>query len=203
MASDVEIANRALVKLGAATITDFLDGTETANKVNGLYAIVRDAELRAHRWNFAMKRTTLAALGDPPPWGFSKQFQLPADLLALDSVNDTLLGHVNLGTDYRNAELLPYAVEGRILLCDFAAPLKLRYVARVTDPSQFDALFVEAFACRLAMEMAEALTQSNSKRQLAIEEYKRAIRLARSKDAMEGPPEPIPDDAWMLSRIGP
>lgn len=203
MASDIEIANRALVKLGSDTITDFLDSTKAARTINSMYAIVRDAELRAGRWNFAMKRTSLPALADAPAWGYDRQFQLPADFLAVDMINDTYMGHVQLGTDYRNGENLPYAVEGRVILCNFDAPLKFRYTARITDPAVFDPLFVEAFACKLAEEAAEALTQSRGKRELAMIQYKTAIRKARAKDAMEGPPEPLPDDSWILSRVGP
>jgi hypothetical protein len=203
MASDIEIANRALIKLGADTIIDFLDPTKSARTTNGMYAIVRDSELRAHRWNFAMKRVELPALVDTPAYGFKFLYQLPDDCLRIDMVNDSYLGHVSLGTDYRDAEVLPYAIEGRRILADFPAPLKFRYISRVTDSTQFDALFVESLACRLAMEMAETLTQSPGKRKLAHDEYRAAIKMALGADAIESPPEDIPDSSWMLSRVGP
>ena len=65
----------------------------------------------------------------------------------------------------------------------------------------WDALFVEAFAARLAFECAEDITQSTSKKDIAWQDYKQALREAKLVDAIENPPEPLPDDAWLLSRM--
>jgi hypothetical protein len=62
-------------------------------------------------------------------------------------------------------------------------------------------MFAEVFACRLAVEVCERLTQSNTKRQIAWDEYQQAMRAAVRSDAIENPPEPLPDDSWILSRI--
>jgi hypothetical protein len=62
-------------------------------------------------------------------------------------------------------------------------------------------MFVEAFACRLAMEMAEDLTQSNSKRELAQAEYMAALRGAIRASSVEQPPQALPDNSWLLSRL--
>jgi hypothetical protein len=51
------------------------------------------------------------------------------------------------------------------MLTDLAPPLYIRYAKRVTDPNAMDPLFREAFACRLAAEACESLTQSATKRQ--------------------------------------
>ena len=56
MASEVDICNRALSKLGAARITSLTEDSVNARACNAMYESVRDAELRAHPWNFAMKR---------------------------------------------------------------------------------------------------------------------------------------------------
>jgi len=81
------------------------------------------------------------------------------------------------------------------------APLEIRYVSRVTDPNKFDALFIEALSARLAMEMCEQLTQSNAKRQLAMQEYQDSIREARKHNAFENPPVEAPDGSWITSRL--
>jgi hypothetical protein len=92
-------------------------------------------------------------------------------------------------------------IEGRKILTNYAAPLRVRYVSRVEDTSQWDASFVEAFACRLAVEMAEDLTQSTGKKESAKDDYKTAIAKAIRADGIEQPPQDLPDDAWMLSRL--
>jgi hypothetical protein len=199
MASQVEIANRALTKLGAARIISFGDDNKQARAVQSMFAIVRDAELRAHIWSFSLKRASLAALTSTPDWGFEYEYELPSDCLRLIQVNDFYQGPSM--DDYRNQSTAEYILEGNKILTDYAAPLKIRYIKREEDTAQWDATFVEAFACRLAAEMAEDLTQSNQKKDAAWKEYQQALSLAIRSGAVEQQPQDMPDDSWMLSRI--
>lgn len=199
MASSIEIANRALTKLGAARIISFGDDNKQARAVQSMFDIVRDAELRAHIWSFAIKRASLAALTSTPDWGYTYEYQVPSDLLRILQVNDVYNGPSF--EDYRNQSVAEYALEGNKILTDFAAPLRIRYVARITDTAQWDSTFVEAFACRLAVEMAEDLTQSNTKRELAQREYDQSLLMAIKAGGLETPPQALPDNTWVLSRL--
>ena len=198
MASQVEIANRALTKIGEARILSLGDDVEAARSIDSLWDIVRDAELRIRKWKFSVSRTTLAALASTPSWGFSYEYQLPADCLRILQVNDIYPG-VDL-SDYRGSDSAEWRVEGRKILTNISAPLKIRYVSRVEDTGQWDAAFTEAFACRLAAEVVERLTQSNAKKDTAWSEYKQAISMAVRADAIESAPEPLPDSEWILGR---
>ena len=51
------------------------------------------------------------------------------------------------------------------------------------------------------MEMAEDLTQSNTKRELAQAEYIASLRGAIRANAIEQPPQDMPDNSWMMSRL--
>ena len=198
--NDVLIANLALTKLGEARIISFGDDTKSSRAVLAVYDVLRDAELRRRKWRFSLKRAQLPALAVAPEFGYAYAYQLPHDCLSILSVGDIAPG-VDL-SDYRtglDTEL--YSVEGRTILTDLPAPLKLRYKARITDPTQFDVAFVQAFASRLAYELAEELTQSASKKQQAAEDYRQTLREAVAANAIEVAPTPIPDDAWLLSRI--
>ena len=104
-------------------------------------------------------------------------------------------------SNYRTTSESIWQIEQNKILTNLAAPLKIRYVKRISDTGLWDALFVETFACRLAVEICERLTQSGGKRELAWNEYQQALRLATRSDAIENPPEPIADDAWILSRL--
>lgn len=199
MASQVEICNRALSKLGARRINAITDDVKEARELNAAWDMVRDAELRRNAWNFAVTRATLPALVTTPAWGFTREFQLPADLLRLVQVGEHY--YVSNLTDYRTTMDVPFQVEGRKILTNLDAPLKIRYVRRVEDTQQWDAQFVEVFASRLAYETCEAITQSNTKKEIAWNDYRAALREARLVDAIENPPEPMPDDSWMLSRL--
>jgi hypothetical protein len=199
MASQVEIANRALTKLGAARIISFADDNKQSRSVNSMFNVVRDAELRAHLWSFTIKRDSLPALTTTPAWGYDYEYQLPPDCLRLLEVDDIYPGP-NLD-DYRNANTQEFTIEGRKILTNKDAPLKIRYVSRVADTTQWDATFVEAFACRLAMEMCEDLTQSNSKKESVKDDYDTAIMMAIRANAIELPPQDLPDDSWVMSRL--
>lgn len=197
--TEVDIANLALTKLGAGRITSLADENKQARAVSTVFASLRDAELRSHLWNFAIKRVSLTVLVAAPVWGFTKLYDLPSDFLRLIQVNEAMPG-VSL-TDYRTYGEAEYAIEGSRIACNFDTPLKLRYVARIGDPEKFDPLFVQALACRITMELCEELTQSNTKIQIAQQAYTLAIREAVRVDAIESPPEPLPDDSWILSRL--
>lgn len=199
MASNVDIANRALTKLGEGRLISLGDDTKAGREVNSMFHIVRDAELRAHNWRFAIKRARLAALVAAPEFGYTYQYRPPADCLRILEVGDVYPG-ADL-SDYVGMPSSEYAYEGGLILTNIAAPLKLRYIARIEDPTLYDALFVEAFACKLAMELAEPLTQSSTKRELAQREYDRAIALAVKANSIELPPVKAADDTWVLARL--
>lgn len=194
MASKVEIANRALTKLGAARILALTDNTEQARVINSMFDLVLDAELRRHRWKFAIKRDSLPALVAAPAWGYSKAYQLPADFLALIQVNDFYVRGLK--------QLTPWTVEAGQILTNYEAPLKIRYMAKVTNLNLLDPLFVEVLACKLAFESCEALTQSAGKKQAASSEYQFALTEAARQDAIENPPDELPWGSWFDSREG-
>lgn len=199
MASQVEIANRALTKIGDARITSLSDNVEAARVISSAWSALRDAELRSRIWNFSAARTSLPALSTTPSWGFSYQYQLPSDCLRVIQVDEYFPG-VSM-SNYRTSSEAAYQIEGGKVLTNLSAPLKIRYVSRIEDTGAWDAAFVEVFACRLALEICEKLAQSSTKRQLAWDEYKQALGAAVRADAVENPPEPLPDDTWMLSRL--
>lgn len=199
MISDVAIANLALTKLGTARIIDFADPNERARAVSAIYDSKRDDELRKGRWRFAKRRTKLPELSTPPAFGYGHAYQMPADCLRVDLIGPYAVGD-NL-QDYRTSDYLPYTIEGRVIMTDLMAPLQFQYGARVTDPAMFDACFAEALACRLAIELCESLTSSNTKKQLLQGEYDLQLRTARNINAIEQPPVPLSDSSWVLSRL--
>lgn len=199
MASQVDICNRALTKLGAARITSLSDSGKSARAMASVYDTVRKSELSKRYWNFALARTSLAALGTDPDWGFSRQFQLPNDYLKLMQVNDIYVA--NEMADYRQYDDSAWAIEGQAILTDFDAPLKVRYVRDITDTGLFHPLFVEVLASRLAYETCYEITQSRDGQRVADEDYVKNLKAATLSNAIERPPVGIPDDSWSLGRL--
>jgi len=185
MPSSVDICNRALSRVGEARITSLTDDTKQARACNGAYTHVRDEVLRAHPWNAAIARASLAKLATSPAFGYDDEYQLPADCLRVVEVYDTTL---------------PWVVEGKKLLSDEGSPLSIRYVRREEDPNQWDSLLVSAVAARLAMELCEELTQSNTKREIATREYEDLLSRARMADGQEQSPMPFEEDSWINAR---
>lgn len=199
MASSVEIVNSALTKLGAKRIMDLSDTQKEAREMNAIFELRRDYLLRTYNWSFAMKRASLSALVTTPEWGYTLEYQLPTDCLRVVQVND--YWDVPGYADYLNSpDEEMYRIEGRTIRTNLGAPLKLRYLRKVTNSGEFDAAFNEVFACDLAFNCAEALTQSNSKKESAREDRREAVMMAVRSNAIELPPQMLPDSSWVLSR---
>lgn len=189
MATNVEIANRALQKLGAQRITSLSDNSRNARAVNAAFNIVRQEELRRHTWNFAVEREQLAADATAPAFGKATYFTLPSGCLRLLAPDPEL-----------NLNDLDWQIEGRKIATNDTAPLDVRYIDDITDPQQMDALFREAFASKLAMELCEEITQSNTKKDKATEDYDWAIAEAKRTNAIERTALDPPDDVWVTTR---
>ena len=201
MSSETQIANRALTKIGAGRILSLLDDTNEGRTLNSMFAQVRDAELRRHRWKFALKRDSLLALVAAPAWGFLYQFPLPSDFLALVQVNDIYIRPASKAVG-------PWQVErssdgsGQVILTDLTAPLKVRYVSRVDNAALFDPLFVECFACKLALESSDSIAKGIVDKDSLEKAYRFALTEAVRADAIEAPPDELPWGTWLESREG-
>lgn len=190
MTSKVEIANRALQKIGAERITALTDDNSRAKAVNAMFDLVRDAELQAHFWTFAMKRSELTPLATDPDFGWDKQYQLPSDWLQTFSVEGS-----------NGTVLTEYIHEGRKILTDEDTQINLIYVYQVTDVNEYHATFIEAFAAKLAIELCEIITQSNTKKQVAAADYDNAIMVARRTNAIAIQPVALLEDNWIEARL--
>lgn len=185
MASNVEIANLALSRLGADLILAIDENTENGRKVNAIYEIVRDIMLAMHPWNFALKRVDLALIDETPNFGFDKVFQLPPDYLRV------------IKTD--QATDVDYKIEGRKLYIDVSS-VKIQYIFRVTDPVEFSPGFVIAFSDELAARLAYPIVGSRSVGADIQKIALLSLRVAKSQDAQEGLPDDLDANEWLLSR---
>ena len=184
MASVVEICNLALQKVGANPISSLSDDSEEARACNRLYEPILRAELRTHPWNCAITRVSVAPDSDEPAFGYDYQYTLPSDCVRILPDNTI--------TDWK--------IEGRKILTDTDTEIELVYVKEISDPNDMDPLLVEALASRLAVELAEKVTESATKRQMAWEEYKEWVREARRVNAFESTAQELPEDDWIAAR---
>jgi hypothetical protein len=200
MASETDICNLALTRIGHSQITSLSEGTKAADLCTLHYPLARDIMLRDHHWNFAIQRSTLALLVTTPNHEFAYQHALPADCLKVIRTDlDDIAGGIEYGYPYSTGA--PYKIEGRYLLSD-EDTVRLEYVARVTDTAQFDTLFVDCLAQRLAAELAMPLADNASLAKTMWDMYAAKIRDARSVNAQEGTPREFVDaTGWLTARL--
>lgn len=188
--SEVAICNMALAEVGrGAAITSLDEASQAARACRQRYPYARDAVLRSYDWNFAARRASLPASAARPAFGFANAFDLPPDCLLVRKV-DACSG-------------LRWEVEGRQVLTDAAAPLAIRYTARITDPGAFDTLFVDALATRLAADLCVQLSENTSRAQSLFQLYQGKIAEARDRDAQEGEADHDSYNAWLDARFEP
>ena len=177
MATEVSICSNALRRLGDDPITSLTDDTERARLCNAFYVPARDAVLRAHPWNFAITRATLAQLSTTPAYEYAYQYSLPTAPYCLRV----------LGMEYEDYifKIENSATEGRVLLTD-ESTAKIIYVGKITDTAKFDSMFIDVLTAKLAAELTYPVTGSVSLQTQMEKIYSAKLSEARSVDGQEG-----------------
>lgn len=183
----VEIANAAAITVGtSARLTDPGDDTTLGRAVSAVWDLERLAALRDGAWNFAMRRASLPRLAGDAHLNWSARFGLPSECLRLIEVYD-----------------IPgdrWQLEGRAIHADMTGPLRVRYLADIVEPAEFDPAFAKAFALRLACAIGNRIAGSAFKEELNWQKYRKALAEAKNSDAMENPPIDQAESAWITSR---
>lgn len=190
MADAVSICNLALQRVGAKAISALTEDTTAGRACNRVYTQARDSELRSHPWSFARVRLQVAADSTDPVFGAAKRYALPVDCLRILPTNG-----VNSSANQDD-----WQIEGRFIVTDSGSPINLIYIKQVTDENEFDALFTELLIARIAMDIAEKVTQSNKKKEEAVLHYASVQKEARRVNAFERPPQQLPVDSWITAR---
>ena len=183
--TETSISNSALIKIGADRINSLTETNRRAQLCNEQYSKVRDEVLRSHPWNFAITRAEFTQLSSTPAFGYTYEYSIPSDCLRILELHDSTI---------------EWKQEGNKVLSD-SATIKARYLKRVTAPAEYDSLFVEALALRLAADLAYSLVQSSTLSQNLLVEYEKHMALARSIDAQEGTAPDLTDDSFIEARL--
>ena len=199
MASEVDICNIALNNLGASNITALTEDSKPGRLCNQRYEFVRDTVFRAHPWNCLIRRVELAQDSDTPAFGFTYQYTLPADPYCL-RVLTLWTGTTNSDEAAYDDGGTMFMIEVRKLLTNVSTA-KIIYLARVTDPNEYDSLLIETISARLAAELCYAITGSAAMLAPMIATYEAKLKEARFVDAGEGMPDRIMAETIIESRF--
>lgn len=200
--SRTQVINRALQLIAAAdTISDPDEDSASARAAKIEYDATVRSELSAYPWYFAKTQTQLAADADAPLFKYERSFTLPTDFLRLVELENRWVFSVDRQTQDANPMAF-YEMQGRAILTDFEAPLRIGYIRDVTEePTLWHPLFEDTVVLSLAMVLANPLAKSMSQ----VDAWMRARRMkvleARRVNAIQRQPDHIPDGSWMISRV--
>lgn len=191
--SKVAIVNGALQRLGVSQKLESLTQNHpNARTMNLAFEPVRKALLRKYDWGFAIRRDSIAADGNQTAWGEHNRYVLPNDYIRL--IRDDESG---FEVDWKIESTEDVGV---YIVTDDESPLKIRYLADVEDPNFYDALFIEALECALAIKTCKEITGSTSAKESAKEDFDTAIAEAKKSGAIEKEAQESPQDSWITAR---
>lgn len=182
MAGEITIANHAarLLKVQRITSLDQPDN-QFVRALNDVMAPVRRRLLRKHNWNFAIERFSVSPDLTGPTYGFKYSYTLPPKTLKL----------IELEFGANN----PYKLEGnKKLLTDYGPSLRGRVVVDVTDASTYDAHFASLYAHDLALETAEDMGCSATRKAEIAQRRAEILSDAIQDDSFEDTPDNYLDE---------
>jgi hypothetical protein len=190
MADKVTIVNRALSLLGAEPITNLTDDTPDANIANRFYDQSRVSVLEECLWNFAAKRAELNIAVVTPAWikdGLNYTFQIPSDVIRIFGIS---------------SDNISWRLEGEIIYAD-SDELGILYVYDLEDTTKFSASFTDAFADKLAADMAYSVNNSTTSARELLEKYQGvSLPRAMSQNSQVGTPQSVDDNLWVYAKYG-
>ena len=186
LSSPADIVNAALAGFKyPLRIGDLYDGTPAAAKALSIYIQARDALMRTSDWGFPRGDVTLTLLKSAPLSGYSLttpwtpatnpplpylyEYAYPADCLMLRSLRPTPLflpeftprPYVfEIANDNVPVTGQPTA-PGRVILC-YAPSAIGTYTRQVTDMTQWDVGFTDAFIREIQQRIGPALEEMNA-----------------------------------------
>ena len=190
--SKTKIASKSLVLVGQPAITNLNDGTDRADTLNEVYEETLRSVLSECAWNFAMKRKLLNKLtsASTPEWNYTDEnyiYAKPSDCIRM------------IDTNYRNAVWRP---EGDKVYSNTDG-LGVRYVYFLDDPSKYSASFIEAFADKLAANIAYTVLNSATLATEMLKKYEGiSLPKAQSENAQVGTQQTMNDSDWTESKYG-
>lgn len=177
--SPTQIVNLALSRIGQKPLTSLDNDTNSAALLARLhYDDTRKAVLQTLPWKFALRRIELAELVDAPVYQWDHQYQLPSNALYVVSTSMDEDGDGGTGE--------AWDVEGRTIVTDAGSPIQILYVEDIEDVVQFDALFVDAFAERLAAELVYGITKNVAQRERILQVYSAKVENAAAVNGQQG-----------------
>lgn len=173
----LDIANMAIGVLDEAPIESLDQDIKAARLLNLHFDLTTEAELAKHAWVFSIFSTSLVGtdLGTDSDT-FNWVYELPPDCIR--PLPLTYNGEPD-------GEPIGWRQEAGLIYSDQSSPRILRYIANLTDPNDWDALFTEVLVAALAIKIAYPLTHKTGMIDIARAAYDRALDAAYTANAIQ------------------
>ena len=174
--TNVTVANKAIVMIGANRISSFSDGSTESTVANDLYYDILDGDLTACRWRFATKQAQLSANATAPTGIWGQSHYLPNDNLYIQRI--TVSGNTITEYDIFNNELYSDLQSTDTVIAD--------YTYRPAE-EEMPKYFLLALEYHLASVFAHAIARNVEMANLYEQKYQIQYRRAKNLDSTQQP----------------
>tara|TARA_R110002167_G_scaffold124945_4_gene304716 strand:- start:9382 stop:9993 length:612 start_codon:yes stop_codon:yes gene_type:complete len=194
MASEIDVVNMALSRIGANTISSVDDPTNEARLAKLELDQSKSSLLRQANWNFATKWQVMYVTADVVVFpDFKYIFSLPVDYIRVQAMKyptSTVASGELRSIDRWN-------ITGRYLGTDVESPL-MRYTNNA-GIGFWDDMAIEALVWRMAANLSSTLSRSETTRAYAAQQFMMAYQLAQNVDGKEKVLDRVTTDGRLLS----
>lgn len=186
--SDIDIASRGLILIGAEPITSFSSDSTEALVASNLYEDTVRTALCTTRWRFATNQAELNRLSNAPSGRFDAAYQLPAD---------NLMVHAATVSDL----LIEYTLYGNKLFCNQSAGDKVivDYTFRAREEN-FPSYFTLALEFVLASSFAMAIARDEQLAGLLERKSSQLMQQAKTLDSQQQTTRKLTTSRFIVER---
>lgn len=186
--SDIDIASRGLILIGAEPITSFSSDSTEALVASNLYEDTVRTALCTTRWRFATNQAELNRLSNAPSGRFDAAYQLPAD---------NLMVHAATVSDL----LIEYTLYGNKLFCNQSAGDKVivDYTFRAREEN-FPSYFTLALEFVLASSFAMAIARDEQLAGLLERKSAQLMQQAKTLDSQQQTTRKLTTSRFIVER---
>ena len=186
--SDIDIASRGLILIGAEPITSFSSDSTEALVASNLYEDTVRTALCTTRWRFATNQAELNRLSNAPSGRFDAAYQLPAD---------NLMVHAATVSDL----LIEYTLYGNKLFCNQSAGDKVivDYTFRAREEN-FPSYFTLALEFVLASSFAMAIARDEQLAGLLERKSLQLMQQAKTLDSQQQTTRKLTTSRFIVER---
>ena len=176
--TEVKICNKALLLLGAESITSFTEGSTAGNACSIMYGDVKSSTLAMYAWSFTIVKKELNRDTSTPNSEWQYQYTMPNDMLT--GVPRAVRASSSAGSPTITSWEMGTAENGYSVLFTNQTSIFIDYQRSVAE-SNMPSYFTQLLTYQLAWHLAEVMTDQTAK-----SEYWRGVALGIQIEGYRG-----------------